>query len=165
MTAHPGYALQAFDAAAIDYVLKPVYEERLARTLNRIRARQVRRLSTAEWNAILPSLPRVAIKAGGGKVLLDLKLVSYFELEEDKVWAVTATERHCTIWKTLREVEQTYPEAGMVRIQRNVLLRPEVIVGWKPLLGGRLKVRLAKGQELIVSRAMVEAIKSRVSLS
>ena len=164
VTAHPGYAVQAFEAAAVDYLLKPVYEDRLAKTLERVKARLVRRLTPGQWRAMLGPLQRFSVKAGLGWVLLDLKFVTHFALEDDKVWAYTPTERCQTQWTTLREAESLFPEAGLLRIQRHVLLRPEAVIGLKKLLGGRLKVRLAKGVELAVSRAMVPELKARFRL-
>ncbi len=163
VTAHADYAIQAFEAAAVDYLLKPVYEDRLARTLQRVRERKVHRLTTAEWHAILPPLERVPVVAGFGTVLLDLKFVTHFEYTEERVWAHSLTKRHETTWATLREVEQAFPAAGMVRIQRNLLLRPEAVIGIKDLIGGRLEVRLAKRTKLIVSRAMAKVLRSRLS--
>lgn len=164
VTAHAEYAIQAFEAAAVDYLLKPVYEDRLAKTLQRVKTRQIRRLTAAEWNAILPPLQRVAIRAGSGTILMDLKLITYFELVDDKVWAVAFNQRNLTAWTALREVEETFPEAGMIRIQRNILLRPEAVIGCQELLGGRLRIRLPKETELVVSRTMARVLRSRLAL-
>ncbi len=101
--------------------------------------------------------------AGFGTVLLDLKFVTHFEYTEERVWAHSLTKRHETTWATLREVEQAFPAAGMVRIQRNLLLRPEAVIGIKDLIGGRLEVRLAQRTKLIVSRAMAKVLRSRLS--
>lgn len=165
VTAHGQYAIQAFEAAAIDYLLKPVYEERLAKTLQRIRNHQVRRLTTTEWQAMIPPLQRVSVKAGAGYVLLDLKVILYFELVDEKVWAVTPSSRHQTRWTAIKEAELAFPAAGMIRIQRNILLRPEVVIACKGLAGGRLQIRLLKGIDLVVSRGMVADFKARLSVN
>ena len=162
VTAYAEYAIQAFEAAAVDYLLKPVYPERLAKTLQRIRDRQLRHLTTAEWKAMIPPLQKVALKAGEGLVYLELKLISHFELVDDRVWALTPLERYQTRWTSLRDVEQAFPEAGMVRIQRNLLVRPEAVMGCKSIAGGRLKIRLLKGVELVVSRSMVAEFRTRL---
>jgi two-component system, LytTR family, response regulator len=164
VTAHADYAIQAFEAAAVDYLLKPVYGDRLAVTLQRVLERKVQRLSKADWRALFPPLERVPVVAGFGTILLDLKFVTHFEYADEKVWAHGIGKRHETPWTTLREVEQTFPDAGMIRIQRNLLLRPETVIGVKDLLGGRLEVRLAKGAELIVSRAMAKVLRARLAL-
>jgi DNA-binding LytR/AlgR family response regulator len=165
VTAHADYAIQAFEAAAVDYLLKPVYGDRLARTLQRVRDRKVHRLSTAEWQAMLPPLERVPVLAGFGTILLDLKFITHFEYSDDRVFAHALGKRHETTWTTLKEVEQAFPTSGMLRIQRNLLLRPEVVIGVKELLGGRLEVRLAKHTELTVSRSMAKVLRARLSLA
>ena len=164
VTAYSDYAIQAFEAAAVDYLLKPIYWDRLARTLERIRARMVRKLTPAEWHALLPPLQRVAIKAGSGTVFLELKHFTYFELVDDRVWGITPTHRHLTAWTTLQAVEEAFPGAGLLRIQRHQLLRPEAVLGCRSLAGGRLQVHLAKGVELEVSRAMAPTLRTRLSL-
>jgi two-component system LytT family response regulator len=56
-TAHPDHALDAFDAGAIDYVLKPVEAPRLRRALERARGRDARRRSVAESDASRGAAP------------------------------------------------------------------------------------------------------------
>ena len=162
VTAYAEYAIQAFEAAAIDYLLKPVYEQRLAKTLQRVRDHSIRSLSPAEWKAMIPPLQRVAVKAGVGQIYMDLKQFTHFEVIDERVWAMTPTDRHQTRWASLRDVENAFPEAGMVRIQRNQLVRPEAVLGCKSLDDGRLVIRLSKGMELVVSRSMVTEVKSRL---
>lgn len=165
VTAFSEYALRAFEAAAVDYLLKPVFEERLAKTLARLQAKQVRRLNGADWKQILPPLQRIAVRAGEGTLLLELKHVTYFEVIDKHVWAHTPGRHLQTRWDTLKEVEQAFPEAGLMRIQRDILLRPEAVVGCRPLLGGRCKVRVAPGIELAVSRTMTHRLRVRLALS
>ena len=68
------------------------------------------------------------------------------------VYAVAAGHRHRTTWTSLAEVESAFPAASLLRIQRHLLLRPEAVLGLKPLEGGRASVRVADGQDLEVSR-------------
>jgi two-component system LytT family response regulator/two-component system response regulator AlgR len=164
VTAYSEYAIRAFEAAAVDYLLKPVYQDRLAKTLQRVDSRLLRRLTVEEWKAILPPLQRVPIRAGGGQVFLDIKHISHFELVDDRVWAITADKRLLTRWTTLKEAEQAFPEVGLLRIQRNILLRPQAVLGCRSQLGGRLKVLVSHNLELSVSRAMTLQVKARLAL-
>jgi len=164
VTAYSDYAIQAFEAAAVDYLLKPIYGDRLARTLERIRSRLVRKLTPSEWNAMLPPLQRVPIRAGAGTIFMDLKHFTYFELIDEKVWGVTPAQRHLTPWTTLQAVEEAFPGVGLLRIQRHQLLRPEAVVGCRISVGGRLKVHVPKGVELAVSRAMAPTLRARLSM-
>jgi DNA-binding LytR/AlgR family response regulator len=159
VTAHSEHAVRAFEAAALDYIMKPVSAERLGKTLIRLREGGLRR---ADAPAGLP--PRFPVKAGEGHVFLDLKRTTHFEVEDEVVWAWALGSRHRTAWTTLAEVEAAFPGAGMLRIQRHLLLRPEAVLGLKPLDGGRASVRVADGLDLEVSRSVTPRIKEMLGL-
>ncbi len=149
VTAHAQHALQAFDVAAVDFLLKPVFQERLERSLERLNPHLQTSVEPAKP---VSAATRVAVKAGDGHLFLDLKKISHFELEDGVVWAWSVGERFRTNWTTLVEVESSYPEAGLVRIHRHLLLRSQAVLGMRPLWGGRALVRVADGVELEVSR-------------
>ena len=159
VTAYSEHAVRAFEAAAVDYILKPVSAERLTKTLARLREGGSRR---PEPGAAVPQ--RFPVKAGEGHVFLELKRTSHFEVEEEVVWAWAAGGRHRTSWTTLAEVEAAFPGAGLLRIQRHLLLRPEAVLGLKPLEGGRASVRVAEGVDLEVSRSVTPKIKEMLGL-
>ena len=161
VTAYQEYAIQAFEVEAVDYLLKPVFEERLQKTLQRIQGQQVQRLSDAQ----LKALHRIEVKAGTGHVLLKLEMLTHFELKDEKVTAFRGREVFPTLWKSLAEVEKAFPGAGLVRIQRNVLLRPEAVLGFKDRLARRLRVRVADGVELDVSRTATKGLRARLALA
>jgi two-component system LytT family response regulator/two-component system response regulator AlgR len=159
VTAYSEHAVRAFEAAAVDYIMKPVSADRLAKTLTRLREGGLRR---PEMPAMAPL--RFPVKAGEGHVFLDLKRTTHFEVEEEIVWAWAAGGRHRTAWTTLAEVEAAFPGAGLLRIQRHLLLRPEAVLGLKPLEGGRASVRVADGVDLEVSRSVTPKIKEMLGL-
>jgi DNA-binding LytR/AlgR family response regulator len=163
VTAYSEHAVRAFEAAAADYILKPVSADRLAKTLLRLREGGPRR---AELPASAPQ--RFPVKAGEGHVFLDLKRTTHFEVEEEVVWAWVIAQgvpgRHRTAWTTLAEVEAAFPGAGLIRIQRHLLLRSEAVLGLKPLEGGRASVRVADGVDLEVSRSATPKIKELLGL-
>lgn len=164
VTAHAEHALRAFDAAALDYLLKPLRAERLAQTLQRLREGRVPARSGADLAPHLMGASRVPVRAGEGHVFLDLKRISHFEVETEIVWAWHGAQRHRTPWTTLAEVEAAFPTAGLLRIQRHLLLRPEAVLGLRPLDGGRAAIRLAEGQELEVSRTATPRLKELLGL-
>jgi len=159
VTAHSEHAVRAFEAAAVDYIMKPISAERLAKTLTRLREGGLRRAE-----APAPLSQRFPVKAGEGHVFLDLKRTTHFEVEEEVVWAWAAGSRHRTSWTTLAEVEAAFPGAGLLRIQRHLLLRPEAVLGLRPLEGGRASVRVAEGLDLEVSRSVTPRIKELLGL-
>jgi len=159
VTAFSEHAVRAFEAAAVDYILKPVSADRLAKTLVRLQEGGLRR---AETPASTPQ--RFPVRAGEGHVFLDLKRTTHFEVEEEVVWAWAGGCRHRTSWTTLAEVEGAFPAVGMIRIQRHLLLRPEAVLGLKPLEGGRASVRVADGLDLEVSRSATPKMKDMLGL-
>ena len=159
VTAHSTYAVRAFELAAVDYLLKPVFDDRLAKCLQRLRSQLIRPLSSAELKSLLPPPLRFPIRAGDGEVFMELDLITHFELENDRVWACRGLNRYVTRWTTLAEVEEAFPDDGLLRIQRHLLLRPRMVKGIRPTTVGRIKVMIAPKVELTVSRAMTPRTK------
>lgn len=166
VTAYAEHAVRAFDAEAVDYVLKPVFKDRLERSVARLRARQVPTRSGAELRALAEAKNhRFLVKAGGGHVFLELRKVSHFEVVDEIVWAWAGGKRLRSPWSALSEVEAAFPDATLLRIQRHILLRPEAVLGYRSLAGGRWKVRVAEGQELEVSRTMTPRLREVLGLT
>ena len=161
-TAFSEHAVEAFDSEAVDYLLKPVTASRLERALKRIEARK----SPAQA-APVPPPPmgplRYPIHAGEGVVLVDLHKTTFFEVENEVVWA-HAGARLRTQWTSLGEVEAAFPHSGMLRVHRHLLLRPEAVIGLKPAPGGRAIVRLAGGEEIEASRGGAPRLRERLGL-
>jgi len=161
VTAYAEHAVRAFEQAVTDYLLKPVTAERLASTLQRLRARA--EAGTGRDPAARAAGPfRFPVKAGDGVVLVDLARTTHFVFEEEAVWAF-AGERLRTTWKTLAEAEAVLG-SRVVRGHRHLLLRPEAIVGVRAGDSGRLRVRLSGGAEVEVSRGAAPGLKVRLGL-
>jgi len=164
VTAHVQYAIQAFEAAAVDYILKPVTEDRLHRTLERLAHQQIPRRNGPELAALLPSTAsRFPVRAGEGFVFLDMRKVTHFEVDTEIVYA-WAGDRFRTSWTTLLEVEEAFPDENLLRIHRHLLVRPSCILGFRPLLGGRGEVTVSGGRTLDVSRTSVPRLKGLLGL-
>jgi len=158
VTAYAEHAVRAFEQAAMDYLLKPVTAERLAATLQRLR------ISAGRETGARPTGPfRFPVKAGEGVVLVDFTRTTHFVFEDDAVWAF-AGERLRTTWKTLAEAESALGQR-VVRGHRHLLIRPEAIVGVRAGDSGRLRVRLAGGADLEVSRGAAPGLKARLGLA
>lgn len=164
VTAFSEHAVRAFEAAAVDYLLKPVSAERLEKALVRLRQGAVPRRTVGEVKASLGGGTRFPAKAGEGHVFLDLRRTSHFEVEEEVVYAWVQTQRFRTDWTSLGEVESAFPGAGLVRIQRHLLLRPEAVLALKPIEGGRAQVRVGEGLDLEVSRSVTPRLKELLGL-
>jgi two-component system LytT family response regulator/two-component system response regulator AlgR len=181
VTAKSDYALAAFEHAAVDYLLKPVTADRLGKTLARLQGNQVPRRSVSELRAALPSpLPgagaaappygipgqplRFPVRAGEGKLLLELRKVTHFEVVDQVVWAHAGKQKFRTSWVSLAEVEAAFPGASLLRIQRHLLVRPEAVLGVRALSSGRRAVLVQDGVELEASRSAAHALKERLGI-
>jgi two-component system LytT family response regulator/two-component system response regulator AlgR len=158
VTAHAEHAVEAFEDAAADYLMKPVSTARLAKCLSRLRTRRPAAPPPGK-----PMPARYPVKAGEGLVFLDLARTTHFEVVDEVVWA-HAQGRFQTLWKALAEVEAAFPAAGLLKVHRHLLVRPEVILGIRSLWGGRLMVTLPGGVELESSRGATARIKERLGL-
>ncbi|BDU72543.1 LytR/AlgR family response regulator transcription factor [Mesoterricola silvestris] len=164
VTAHPEHSLRAFDVAAVDYLLKPVDPERLARTLHRLRQGGLPRTLRGEAHAPAALPNRFPARAGEGHVFLDLKRVSHFEVVTEVAWAWAQGKRYRTSWRSLAEVENAFPGARFIRIQRHILLRPEAVLALRAVFGGRAEVRVGEGLDLEVSRTATPKLKELLGM-
>jgi len=161
VTAFAEHAVDAFTLDAVDFLLKPVTTERLVKSLVRVR----RALGRQEAGSEPARETRYPVSAGEGVLFLDLAKTAFFEVEDQVVWAWVGGERFRTKWKALGETEAFFPEAGLLRIHRHLLIRPEAVLGMRSSGGGsRVLVRMAGGAELEASRGATPALKARLRL-
>jgi DNA-binding LytR/AlgR family response regulator len=161
-TAFSEHAVEAFDAEAVDYLLKPITASRLDRALRRILGRRPQLVLSKPMD-VTPVLHRYPVQAGTGVVLVDLAKTTHFEVENEVVWAHAGT-RLRTTWTSLAEVENAFPGAGLLRIHRHLVVRPEAVIGLKPAAGGRAIVRLQGGAEIEASRGGAPRLRERLGL-
>lgn len=164
VTAHAEHAARAFDADAVDYVLKPIFEDRLLKSIEKVKAHLARQ-SPAAIATTAGGPDRFPAKAGAGHLFLDFKRVSHFELDGQAVHAWCGGKRFRTPWDSLAEVETAFPGKSLVRIQRHLLLRPEAVIGIRSLPKGRAKVRVAEAVELEVSRSVTPRLREMLGLA
>ncbi len=107
VTGYDDYAVPAFEVEATDYVMKPLCQERLARTLDRVRARVTEaglKLSGGNGNALL-SMGRLPIRTPDGYKLVDARDICYIHTSNRKTSIHTVSDTHLTQY-TLAELEQ-----------------------------------------------------------
>lgn len=165
VTAHGEHAVEAFEEAAVDYLLKPATTARIAKCLDRLRSRK----ALDPPPASTPKGTRYPVKAGGGVVFLDLARTTHFEVVDEVVFAFAASpgasaQRFETTWKSLGEVEQAFAGCGLLRLHRHLLVRPEAVLGLRAATNGRMLVTLPGGVELESSRGATPKLKARLGL-
>lgn len=162
VTAFSDHAVTAFHHRAVDYLLKPISADRLSITLARLQEGQPAPLPTPGTQAARPT--RIPVRTGRGVVFLEVRRISHFELEGDTVWVWVGGERFRTHWLSLGEVQSGIPGVDLVRIHRNLLIRAEAVVGVKSLLGGRARVRMPEGVDLVASRRGAQELRATLGL-
>ena len=92
--------------------------------------------------------------------LPDLGRITHFEAGGGAVWAWVAGQRHRTPWRNLDEVELALEDQILwARIQRHILLNPGAVKEVIPRFGGRARVTLTQGPDLLVSRTGMPRLK------
>ncbi|MBP1626661.1 MAG: DNA-binding response regulator [Holophagaceae bacterium] len=160
VTSNSEFAVSAFDFAAADFLLKPVEEARLAKTLDRLRHRLLGR--GAQPRPMAPS--KIPVTAGSGTVLLELAKISHFEIEGGKVFVCGVQGRFLSRWRSLAQAEAALPGVPLVRLNRTIMARTESVRGLRVLPYGRRMVLLADGREYSASRKGSQDLATRLGL-
>lgn len=173
VTAYDEYAVKAFEANALDYLLKPVQPERLQRALKRIRERFASNTagSARERDARIAEIiahrngpiKRLAARRGKRIVIVALGEVIRIEIEDKLVFACTAKER-LLVEKTIGELEEMLRPVGFLRISRGELVNLELVRELAPYFSGTWKVKLANGEERDVSRERAKSLKKAMGV-
>jgi len=127
-TAYNDYAVQAFEAHAIDYLLKPVRRERLAEALQ-----HARRFTRGQASAVREANPQVTVRrricanVRGSLQLIDVDDIRYF-LADQKYVTVGTPDGEILIEETLKALEEEFTDL-FVRIHRNALVARRYISG------------------------------------
>ena len=156
VTAHDEYALRAFEENATDYLLKPVARDRLTRTVERLRAREVDPGRAAQLRG---AIRRIPCQAGKGTRLVDAADVEFARSSEAGVYLVCARGEYFTEL-TLRVLEE---RAGLVRCHKQYLVRLEQVDEVRPG-DGQAVLLTRSGKEVPVSRRLLPEIRARLGL-
>ncbi len=170
-TAFNEYALQAFDENTIDYLLKPIAEEKLERAV--IKARKLfagQQITMPDMERILSAiaekesrLSRFSSRIGDKVTLVSANSVWFFKAE-DKYTFLHAAKDTCIVSFTLKELEQRLDPAQFVRVHRNAIINLSHIQSLEKWFGGKWKVFFDKGVEVVVSANYIGSLKERIGL-
>ena len=135
VTAYDEHAIQAFDNAALDYLLKPVSLQRLGKTVARLKAlladksgeplpklSQLLALLPDELRAKPAYLQRIQVSANGDIVIVPVDNIDFFQAADKYTLAVTP-EREWIIRKPLKELEAELDPERFWRVHRNAIVR------------------------------------------
>jgi len=154
VTAFDQYAMRAFDAHAVDYLLKPFGADRFERALERARARLGERKLPTEIAAARPSAERpqrLVVKDGTRVHVISLEKLDYVEAQDDYV-ALHSGGKSYLKQQPIGELESALDPARFVRIHRSAIVNLERITRIEPYGKESRIAILHDGTRLPVSR-------------
>ena len=168
-TAYDDYAIRAFEVQAVDYLLKPFDQRRVAEAVSRVQAR-----STApgpDLEALLQQLDehrrvrlrQVPVHSGKRILVLPVDEVLWFGVEYRLVYAHT-TERPYMTNYTLRELEERLDPEVFFRAHKSSLVNLRHVKEIVPWFGGRYKLAMKDpaSSEVALSRKQARALRARL---
>lgn len=153
LTAYDEFALEGFEAQALDYLVKPVTEERFARTMQRLirlapRSREVRE-------------PGLLIATPRGMIRLDPEEIDWIESADNyaRVWAGS---RSYLLRESMHRLEDRLRTAGFCRAHRSALIRIGAVrqlvrtsdEGWEAVLSSGARIPISRRQRAALVAAM-----------
>jgi DNA-binding LytR/AlgR family response regulator len=164
VTAYDEYAIQAFETGAVDYILKPATDERLATTIERLKRKLAAPAPPADLKAVLA---RISDQLGGGRKerlqwikatfgqnlrLIPVGDVLFFQSDE-KYTRVVTCDNEALIKTPIRELMEGLDPDVFWQIHRSTLVNVKAIAGVTRDFRGQAHVKVrGKDESLVVSR-------------
>ncbi len=184
VTAYDDYALQAFEAQAVDYLVKPVGRERLAGCVHRLQARLAARATPAQGieqgikqgieqalvqlrgllvaAAATPAAPRLAViqaQVGNLVHLVPVEEVIYFEAADKYVRVITADREHL-IRTSLRELLPQLDPRVFWQVHRGTVVQARCVASARREESGKVTLKLrGRPETLLASRLYADLFK------
>ena len=186
VTAFDRFAINAFEAHALDYLLKPVDEKRLAAAVDRVRAQWQQQQAVAQREQLMallaevkgngeitvdaamapaagpaPPAPRYArmlpIRSGRETVRLDVTTIDWIDAAGDYMCLHADGQTH-VLRATMKELEEMLDPAVFQRVHRSTIVNLARVKSLRPHLNGECFLKLQSGQEVKLSRSFRDKV-------
>ena len=190
VTAFDQYALKAFEVHAIDYLMKPADESRLAQTLEKVRqslqaqedeahknklVKLVSNVTGNDTNKILEELSKndeltlsqysdvLPIKDGGELSRVPVNSILWIDAAGDYMCVHTDENTHI-LRKTMKQLEEILDPRTFIRSHRSTIVNKNYVNKFCSQLNGEYYLVMSNGKELKVSRSYKEKVKTAVTV-
>ena len=185
VTAFDRYAIHAFEAHALDYLLKPVDEARLAAALDRVRAQWQQQQALAQREQLMALLAEVKgngelaadpgaiagnpastatryarmlpIRSGRETLRLDVTTIDWIDAAGDYMCLHADGQTH-VLRATMKELEEMLDPLVFQRVHRSTIVNLARVKSLRPHLNGECFLKLQSGQELKLSRSFRDKV-------
>jgi two-component system LytT family response regulator len=183
VTAFDRFAIEAFEAHALDYLLKPVDETRLERALDRVRAQHEQRQAMAQREQLMAMLADVTgkgeiesghgagtsgaaarryatmlpIRVGRETIRLDVAAIDWIDAAGDYMCVHAASQTH-VLRATMKELEGMLDPEVFQRVHRSTIVNLARVRSLRPHLNGECFLKLESGQEVKLSRSFRDKV-------
>jgi two-component system, LytTR family, response regulator len=156
VTAYDEYALRAFEAGALDYLLKPFDDARFDRALYRAKDK------LAHYAPLQPRpLERLVVKSRGQVVFLNVADIDWIEAADYYACVHVGNSTHI-MRRTLLELERDLGEGKFIRIHRSIIVNLDRIHGLELQSDGEYEVVLRSKVRLRLSRRFRKRLRDRL---
>jgi two-component system LytT family response regulator len=168
VTAYDQHAIEALDAGAIDYLLKPLREARLIKALDRARQLIAKPPVAADTAGEAPAavapqpVRKIVGRLGDEYFLLSPSDVLAFQADGELVWIVTAKQRYLAT-ERLRTIQQKLAGSSFERVHRGALVNVDHVRKMAALSSNRWLITLRNNQEFIVSKRLARNVRQILS--
>lgn len=155
VTAHSEHAVEAFEVAAVDYLVKPVEIRRLRTAIERL-------TPAAQAPA---KVDRIPVEKAGRKLLLQVPDITQIMAKDDYSYIYTEGERYLSTL-SLADLEQKLEPQGFFRVHRRYLVNLAQVREVAPMYGGTMELTLkdSAGSKVPVSRRRAPMLKRALGL-
>jgi two-component system, LytTR family, response regulator len=172
-TAYDQFAIKAFEEHSIDYLLKPIEEKRVAKTIEKLKNFSKNQAPAFDFSQLekliqQPAKPiqqTIPVKMGQKIMLLKYEDISYFEADEKYVAIYLQDDKKCLTEQTLSNLEAKLP-ANFLRIQKSCIINIDQIVEIERHFNNRLIFTMnnKSRNKLQSGTSYIDAIREKLGL-
>lgn len=161
VTAYDEFALRAFDAGALDYLLKPVDESRFALALQRAKERLIAREPAPDGALGAAAAPRLTVRSAGHEVYVRIPDIDWVEAADYYV-CLHVGPKSQLLRRSMAELERDLDPHMFCRIHRSTIVNLRRVRALQIDSAGEYQVILQGGQKLRLSRRFRKDLQARM---